>query len=234
MRPIMMCFALLLAACSAGGKPDDVTARYVREAPSGPVIVKAAANGDARVEAGDTVFLRRLGVDYVVRRDSAGTYSVRRDDLLAVLAEGDGPPPGPRAQPEYATTPGAAETVASVKGTVWRVHPRDIPSLTSVEAVIADNPAFANLGKALAMQTRFAIERNSALQGGPGNFEKATAALFDKGAVLRLGSALRLDRLERKPIPISEFEVPRPLLDRAALKARIEAAELDEMKASAR
>ena len=225
MRAIAMILLsmLLLAACSAA-KPVDLTARYVREAPDGPILVKAAANGDARVEAGETVYLRKDGTDYVVLRDGQGSYAVRREDLLAVLAEGDsGLGPGPRAQPEYAVSPGAAETVAGVKGTVWKLHPKDVPSLATADAVIADDPSLANLGKALAMQASFAIARNSAGLGGPGNLEKAMIALFEKGAVLRFGSALRLERIDKSPIDASVFELPKPLLDRAALRQRVAA-----------
>ncbi len=222
-RPLAVLIALLAAACSPPG-PEDRVARYVREAPSGPVLVKAAANGDARVEAGETVFLRKSGTGYVVLRDAQGRFTVRRDDLLAELAEADrSQAPFPRAQPRYETTPGGAETIAGIRGTIWRLHPAEVPSLTSADAVIADAPRLANLGKALQMQARFAIERNSAPIGGPGNFEQAMIALFERGAVLRLGKALRLERIQAVPIAPGEFDPPAPILDRTALRRRLAA-----------
>ncbi len=222
MRPIMMCLALLLAACSAA-RSVDTTAVYVREAPSAPITVKAAANGDARVEAGADVFIRKDGVEYVVLHDRQGSYTVRKDDLLDVMAEQPRLAAliAPHAQPEYVLSPGAAETVAGVKGTVWRMHPKDIPSLTAIDAVIADAPALDNVGKALTMHLDFMILRNGVPRGGLGNFEKGMLALARKGTVLRFGTALRLDRIVKAPIPASAFDLPRPLLNKAELLTRM-------------
>jgi hypothetical protein len=234
MTRIWIAALLLLGACSVA-KPEDATAFFAREAPSGPITVKAAANGDARVEAGDNVFIRRGGVDHVVLTDGAGTFSARIEDLLALIGEGQGQAAigtKPHAQPEYALTAGASETVSGVKGTIWKAHPREIPSFTSAEAVIADDPALAALGKGLAMQTGFSIRRNGP-PGGPGNLEKAMLDLFGKGLVLRYGRILRLERIEKGPIPAAAFELPLPVLDKAALKRRFEA-ERDRLGAIAR
>jgi hypothetical protein len=209
-----------VSACSAA-RPEDVTARYARDgAPS--LVVRAAANGDARVEAGETVFLRRGDADYVVLSDAAGRFSARIDDALAVFAaDKTAIVPGPRAQPDYALSEGAAETVAGVKGRLWRGHPKEVPSLASFEGVVSTDPALAPLGRALAMQTRFAITRNSAIGGGVGKFEQAMLDLFAKGTVLRLNQALRLERIEKAPLDATLFDVPPPVLDRAALAARL-------------
>lgn len=209
--------ALALAAACSAAKPEDVTARYARDG-APPLTLRAAVDGDARVEAGETIFIRKDGVDYVVLSDAGGKFSARIDDALAVFAaDKSGILPGPH--PEYALSQGAAETVAGVGGTQWKGHPKEIPSLTSFEGVVSEDPALAALGRALAMQTRFAIMRNSAT--GVGTFEQAMLDLFAKGAVLRLNQALRLERIEKGPLPVSLFEIPPPLLDRAALAARL-------------
>lgn len=225
MRVLAAAMLALLAACS-GAKPADTTATYGREAPNGPVVVRAAANGDARVEAGENLFIRKSGADYVVLRDGQGAFSVRRDDLLAYFAELDKAAnlfPGGRVQPEYVMRAEGSETVAGQSGRVWKVHPSDIPSLPAAEAVISSDPALGPMGRALAMQTNFSILRNSGMSGGPGNLEKAMMALFDKGAVLRFGTALRLQRLYHAPIPPGMFDPPRPLLDAAGLRRRMAA-----------
>jgi hypothetical protein len=223
-RICLIASALLLAAC-APAKPEDITARYAREGQP-PLVAMAAANGDSRVSAGDTLFLRKGGREYVVLHDAAGNFSATIDDALAVFGEDKAGPladMGPRPQPEYALSESGSETVAGVKGTLWKGHPRDVPSLASFEGVVSADPALAPLGRGLAMQTRFAVLRNSADMGGPGNFEKAMLELFGKGAVLRFNQVLRLERIDKAPIPPTMFALHEPLLGRDALRTRLRA-----------
>jgi len=214
--------AAVVLACTAGctaAAPEDLTARYLRDgAPA--LVVRAAANGDARVDAGETMFLRKGAADYVVLRDAGGAFSARIDDALDVFAaDSMQAPPGPR--PEYALSEGAAETVAGVAGRIWKAYPKQVPSLVSFDGVVSTDPALAALGRALAMQARFAIMRNSAIAGGIGGFEQAMLDLFAKGAVLRLNQALRLERIEKAPLAATLFDLPQPVLARAELAARL-------------
>ncbi|MBX3563155.1 MAG: hypothetical protein KF730_01130 [Sphingomonas sp.] len=221
-RTCLAVAALLLSACSPS-KPEDMTARYAREGQPA-LVAMTAANGDARVAAGETLFLRKGGQEYIVLHDAAGSFSARIDDALAVFAEdksGLMASNGPRPQPQYALSEAGSESVAGVKGKVWKGHPRDVPSLTSFEGVVSGDPALAPLGQALAMQTRFAVLRNSADFGGPGNFEKAMLDLFGKGAVLRFNTILKLEKIDKAPIPATIFALPEPLLGRDALRARL-------------
>lgn len=207
-----------LTACGAAA-PEDVTATYAR--PQGtPIVVKAAANGNARAEAGDYVFIRRDGADHVVLRDAKGLFAAREDDLLALYREA-AVAAGPRVQPEYAIRENGSETIAGYTGAVWQVHPKDVPSLAAVDMVVTNDASLEGVGRGLAMQTRMLITRNSAMSGGLGNLEKRMIELFDKGAVLRLSSALKLERVDKGPIAPGEFELPKPLLDKGALKARL-------------
>ncbi len=213
--------ALLLLSACAPAKPEDMTARYAREGQPA-LVVMSAPNGDARVVAGDTLFLRKGDREYVVLHDAAGNFSATIEDALRVFGEDNADTlAGPRSQPEYVLTRGGSETVAGVKGTVWKGHPREIPSLGSFEGVVSADPALAPLGRALAMQTRFAVLRNSADLGGPGNFEKAMLELFAKGAVLRFNQILKLEKIDKAPIPSTMFALPQPLLSRDALRARL-------------
>lgn len=218
MRRIAFAAALLLAACSES-KPVDLTAHFAREG-STPITVKAAANGDSRVEAGDRVFLRLGGKEYLVQKDAKGSYAVALDDAIAVL--GATPPgQGPRPQPGYSLGQGGQENIAGVQGKVWKVFPKDVPSLTNVDAVIANDPGLAPMGKGLAMQSRFTISVNSGPMGGLGNLEKALIELFDKGPVIRFGTALRLDGIEKKPVAASELLLPQPVLSREQFGQRV-------------
>ncbi len=225
MRILAVATLALLAACS-GAKPADTTATYVREAPNGPITVRTAANGDARVDAGGTEYLRKGDREFVVLKDGAGTFSVPRNMLLDWYAEADKGLAGiaqPRGEPDYLMREGGSETIAGYRGTIWIVHPKDVPSLPAAEAVISGDPALGPTGRALAMQSSFAIRRNSAMIGGPGKLPRAFIALFDKGAVLRFGSMIKLDKIDHAPIPANVFDLPRPLLDAAGLRKRMEA-----------
>lgn len=211
---------LLVAACS---KPVDVTAVYARDA--GPITIKAAANGDARIEAGGNVYVRRGGVDYVVLTDSQGEFAVREADFAAVLGEavragGFVPPPS---KLEYALSEEGFETIAGREGVLWRVHPKEVPSLASAEAVVSEDPTLAAVGKGLALQARVSIVSNTGTIAGPGTLERRMIELFEKGTVLRFGTILRLERLDPGPIAENTFVLPATLLDKAGFKARLEA-----------
>ncbi|MES2986494.1 MAG: hypothetical protein V4808_01175 [Pseudomonadota bacterium] len=221
-RTCLAAAALLLSACTPA-KPEDMTARFVREGQPA-LVAMSATNGDSRVSAGDTLFLRKGDKEYVVLHDATGSFSATIDDALAVFGESRSElfdSTGPRTQPEYALTESRSETVAGVKGTLWKGHPREVPSLSSFEGVVSTDPALAGLGRALAMQTRFSVTRNTADLGGLGNFEKAMLDLFGKGAVLRFNSFLKLEKIDKGPIPAAMFAVPEPLLGRDALRARL-------------
>lgn len=214
---------LLLAGCGTA-PPEDLTAHYSRDSGDGPVVVRAAANGDSRTEAGGTVYIRSNGQEYVVLRDPAGSFATRAEDLLALAAEQAGQDKvfaGLRTQPDYALSEGEATMVAGENGTLWNVHPAEVESLAPIDAVVSADPRLAAIGKGLALQARVSITRNSAPIGGVGNLEKAMIELFDKGAVLRFGTILKLEKIEKGAVPASAFAVPKPLLDRAQLKARL-------------
>lgn len=218
-RTLVAGFGLaVLTACGAPA-PVDLTATYARTQGS-PISVKAAANGNARAEAGDYVFIRRDGVDYVVLRDARGLFSAREDDLLALYREAAAAA-GPRIQPDYAVRENGSETIVGYTGAVWQVHPKDVPSLAAVDMVVSNDSALDTVGRGLAMQTRMLITRNSAMSGGLGNLEKRMIELLEKGTVLRLSSALKLERVDKGPIAPGEFELPKPMLDKAALKVRL-------------
>lgn len=213
-------FALLAVSC-AQPEPEDLTAHFSKTGGQ-PVTVEAAANGDARVVAGDETYLRLGGMDYIVMRDSRGPFVARAEDLFALLTED---PATPRPQPDYVTAVAGDETIAGIKGKIWKIHPKDVPSLPTVDAVVSSDPALAPMGKAIAAHLRALIIRNSTMMGAPGNLEKAMIALGEKGAVLRFGTVLRLERIDRAPIAKDKLKLPSAPLDRAALKARLAAPE---------
>jgi hypothetical protein len=212
--------ALILAGCSK--TPDDLTARYSLGRAGGTIIVQAAGNGDARVDSGQQVLVRRGGTEYLLLTDSKGRFGASLPDFIAVMGEmmreGGMKPSGLPPQSDYALQKGGKETVAGIEGDVWKVQGKQ--AAETVEAVISSDPAYANVGKALSMQTRLGTAGMEQVQGGQGNLEKRVQEMLDKGMVLRFGDALKLDKVEKTPIEPSSFALP-PVLDRAALKARL-------------
>ncbi|UZK65616.1 hypothetical protein [Sphingomonas sp. M1-B02] len=225
--------ALLLAGCS--NAPEDLTARYSLGGGAGTLTVKAAANGDARIDSGEQVLVTRGGAEYLVLRDSQGPFTARVGDFIAVMGEmmreGGMKPIGLGAQPEYALTKGGTETVAGISGDLWKAQPKGATSPDEVEAVISSDPAYANIGKALAMQTRMGAASMEQVQGGQGNLEKSVAEMLGKGTVLRFGDALKLEKIERTPLSAADLALPEPTLDKVALKTRM-VAERERAKAA--
>ncbi|WP_448663083.1 hypothetical protein ACG3SL_21030 [Sphingomonas sp. CJ20] len=214
--------ALLLAGCSKA--PEDLTARYTLAGGGGTIAVKAAANGDARVDSREQTLIRKGGVEYIVLNDPRGAYAAKVPEFVAVIGElareAGMKPTGLGPQTDYAIVKEGTETVAEQKGDVWKVRPAKGAAKTTVEAVISSDPALANAGSALAMQTRFGAAGMAQVQGGLDNLEKRVAEMLDKGLVLRFGDALKLTEIERTPLPETLFALP-TVLDKAALKARI-------------
>ena len=224
---------LLLAACSK--QPEDVTASYALANGMGRIVVKAAGNGDARVDSGPQAFIRHDGTDYMLLGDSKGRFAAKLDDFIGVigelLREGGMKPTGMPPQPELELVKAGEETVAGEKGELWKVRPKQTPSVTSAEAVISTNPAYANVGRALMMQVRLGSAGVAQMQGGEGAVEKRAKEMLDKGMVLRFGEALKLEKIEKAPIAAADLALPETVLDRAALKTRL-AAERDRVRAA--
>lgn len=226
--------ALLLAACSKG--PEDLTAKYTMGGQPGAMTIKAAANGDARVEMMNTAMIHHDGVDYLVGKDAQGSFTAKVDDFIAIAGDAmreSGFKPGPLGpQPAYTLVKTGNETIAEVKGDVWEIKPgKDAPTPPEkMDAVVASDAAYANVGKALAMQTRLSSASMEQMRGGVGSLEKTVQELIGKGMVLRFGSDVKLDKLEKTKFEANTFELPKPVLDRAALKARLDARRAAEAK----
>jgi hypothetical protein len=234
MRKWLAAAALLLSACSEPA-PVDMTARYANG--SGRIVVQAAANGDARVETGGQTLVRRGGTEYLVAEDARGRFAVPLPEAIAAMdeiqREAGVKPLGLGPQPDYALTRGGSETVAGVKGVLWKAHPSQVPSLTSAEAVISEDPAHRTLAAALAMQTRLGAAGMAQVQGGVGNLETRIAEMLGKGLVLRFNATLRLEKIEAGPIAAAEFALPAAVLSRAAFKARLGGRPADPAPAAA-
>jgi len=215
---------LLAAACSKA--PEDVTARYSVANGRGTITVKAAGNGDTRLEAGPQTFIRHDGTDYVVITEGNDRFAATVPDFVAAMGElirqsGAVPPPAEK-EPEFEAVKGAEETVAGLKGTVWKVQTKPVaPGAPTIDVVVSEDPAFVNVGKAIVMQARFGSAGMQQVAGRVPNIEKKLEEVLDKGMVLRFGDALKLDGIEKAPIAKTEFTLPK-ILDKAALKTHLD------------
>jgi hypothetical protein len=227
--------ALLLAACSKA--PEDVTASYAMGGRPAGMTAKAAGNGDARVDMLGSTLIHHDGADYLVSQDSQGSFAAKVDDFVAlsveaIKARGFTPPPRP-AEPDYDVTKGAAETVAGQKGDVWSVAPKGGAAGPKIEAVISSDRALVNVGKAVAMQNKLTTGGMAELRGGVGKLEQAVQDMLAKGAMLRFGDEVKLEKVTKGPLPAADFALPGTVLDRAGLKARAEAERARMMKMQA-
>lgn len=216
---------LVLTGCEKA--PQDVTARYALAGGGATITVKAAANGDARVDSQGQTLLRKGGTEYMLVADSQGQYAARIADFIAVmgvLAREEGLKPiGLGPQQDYTLVKEGTETVADVPGDVWKVRAPKAPAGGTIEAVISSDPTLANAGSALAMQTRLGAAGMAQVQGGQGTLEKKIAEMLDKGMVLRFADSLKLSGVERAPISGDVFQLPPVVLDATALKTRLTA-----------
>lgn len=226
--------ALLIAGCSKA--PEDVTARYTLAGGQGTVTVKAAGNGNARIDSNSQTLIRRDGTEYLVGSDSQGSFAASVPDFIAVMAdmlkETGMKPPALPPQPEYDLTKAGKETVGGIEGDIWKVAAKDKKAAPAeaAEAVISADPSLANVGKAMQMQTRLGVASMEQIQGGRTSLDKRVEEMLGKGMVLRFGPAIKLDKIERGPVDASSFELPKPVLDKDALKKRL-MAEREKMRA---
>jgi hypothetical protein len=217
--------ALLATGCSKA--PEDVTARYALAGGQGNATVKAAGNGDARLDSGGQTLIRKGGTEYLLSKDSQGSFAAKVSDFTAVMGEmmqegGMKRPPMPP-QPEFELVKAGKENIAGLEGDVWKIRRKGTPNVDVAEAVITADPAYAKVGEAMQMQTRLGMESVKQLQGELGTLEKRVEEMLGKGTVLRFGPMIKLDKIERGPIDASSFALPDKVLDKAALKTRLEA-----------
>jgi hypothetical protein len=215
--------ALLIAGCSKA--PEDVTARYALGGGQASMIVKAAGNGDARIDSGGQTLIRHDGKDYLLAKDSQGSFSASVEDFIAVMVEmlketGLKPPTMPE-QPEFVLAKGGKETVGGVEGDVWKVQTKADPKTDAADAVVSEDPTLANVGKAMQIQNRLGVASMEQMQGGRTSLDRRIEEMLAKGTVLRFGPTVRLDKIERGPIDASNFALPGTILDKAALKKRL-------------
>lgn len=215
--------ALVVSACSS--QPDDVTATYSVGNAASAMVVKAAGNGDGRVDSDGQTLIRRGGTEYLIGKDSQGEFAVSLPDFEAamdeVFRESGGkaePMPG---MPEFDLGKAGTEKIAGIDGEVWTLKPKgkDAPPGAEADAVISTDPALAPAGAVMAMQTRLTTAAMTRIQGET-SFAKRVTELLDKGLVLRFGPALKLAKLEKGPIDAAAFELPKTVLNKDQLKAR--------------
>jgi hypothetical protein len=213
----------LVAACSKA--PEDVTAHYAAAGGRGTITVKAAANGDSKVESGPQTLIHKGGVDYVVVTDGNEKFAASFADFVAAtqdIAKAKGMKPQTLPQdPDYEAIQVGEEKVGDQKGTIWTVQPKGNPNGDSIRIVVSNDSRLSNIASAIGMQTRLTSARMATVFTSVPKAEKVLEDVIAKGAVLRLGDALTLQDVKPGAIPATEFALPK-VLDRAALRKRIE------------
>lgn len=194
------------------------------------MVVEVNDRGDSRAAIGGGRALLLLdGTFYVVKTDADGPYAGRLEDFVGlwedeVVVEGSrrqahGPflavPPLPP-PPQVRLIRGGTEIVAGRRGIVWRVRDPAVPAEARAEEfVVSADPDLAPLNGILG--PRGPATADQLLD--PNGFAHARWAIYRRGAILREGRHLRLERAEIRPMP-DAFALPGPVLGREALAAR--------------
>jgi hypothetical protein len=140
-----------------------------------------------------------------------------------MLREAGLKPAGLPKQPDSEVTKQGEETIANYKGDVWKVKPKGGTAGPDLEAVLSTDSKLANVGRALMMQVRMGSSQAEQIQGGQGNLEKAVHEMLGKGTVLRFGTALKLESVEKNKFSDADFALPKAVYGRPELKAKLTA-----------
>lgn len=214
---------LLAAACSKA--PEDVTAHYSVAGGRATITAKAAANGDALLDAGPQTLLHKNGVDYIVITENGERSAISFADFIAAnaqLLKDSGSKPQPNANdPEYEAVEVGEEKVADQKGAIWRLQPKGNGAAgQSLQLVVSGDPAFGGIAKAVLMQAALRNAGIKQLTGQESSVDKQVAAVLGKGMLLRMGDVMTLQDVAKGPIPASDFALPK-VLDKATLLKRM-------------
>lgn len=228
MRPAhIFVFAALLCASPATA---DVTARYALGNGAVPgMIVQADDKGHVRVAMGNQVAILLLdGETYFLTADLSGLYAAKQEDLLAVMTEQMRamiPPDAAAAPPSdtmvYDIVSGGTEIVGGRSGTVWTLRPHGQAADIPFDFVISTDPDLAPIGRAFAAQFGSSSTMMRNMLGSVPDMAAKAQAILAKGAVIRMGRLMRLESVDKAPVPASAFALPGPVLDRAQLRARM-------------
>jgi len=236
MQTIAAAILALLAAFPAAAA--DITARYSIGRGAAPAItIRVNDQGDSRIDTDNQMAVLTLdGATYLVMADLGGTYAIRHEDAMVVMAAqlrammGEDAPPvtGPDTplQPQPEPVAHGSETVGGHDGTLWLLSwPLDEPDFENrpMEIVISTDPALAPIGRTMAHMIRLSENSMAQFMGGRGigeGFEAAIVGLLQRGTALRIGTVFRLDRVETGRVEPSLFVLPATLLTREQFAAR--------------
>jgi hypothetical protein len=221
---------LILAATTLFAiQPADAGVRAQYRLGQGPdqrlMTVEVNDHGDGRADMGDgRIMLLLGGIAYVVEADARGSYLVRLEDAEfeneVTIADGRRPAHGPMRPPATSVqrvrlVRVGTEIVAHHRGTLWRIVKPAAPAGGGDDYVVSDDPRLAPLNLMVSPQGPAAPARIL----DPTGAAAARWAIYRRGAILREGHHLLLQRAEVRPIP-EPFVLPGPILTREAYSAR--------------
>lgn len=222
MRFSLLIFAALLVAASPAAA--DVTLRYSGDE---PMIVEALADGTGRISFGeDSVILTPDGVSWVIVHAEATPFAVRHDELALATAEWaheQGLVADKPADQTFTIVEAGPEKVAGRIGTRFRLLPRvaagERPKMPATDAILSADADLAPAGRVLARHLLATTDMTGMVAAPRAGLRQAFAALLEKGTVLRLSGLMKLESVDRAPIPRTHFALPARILDRAEFKA---------------
>lgn len=156
--------------------------------------------------------IEKGGASYVIVTDRAGTFAARAEDLGAVMRD-----IGSRRDPAVTLTRGEDINVDGYAGATWFLSD-DESSDGGKSYVISPDPALAPLARVWLAYAQLSSQLNLT----PAKEAEQLAVLFKTGAPVVLLDIDHLKEVKAGPITDADFALPPTLLDRAAIRARLE------------
>lgn len=212
-RLLLICLILLLP----GRAEADVTAHYRADSGVG-MVVFLADNGDRLIEHGaHTAYLTIGGETYLILNDARGSYTTRRETFLAALRALPRAEPQPTEEERYSIVDRGDEVVAGFPGSRISIGTEGSRQ-DRMELVISTAPELQQVGRAVAGHI---VPWLSVVPGPEAEIAETLRTVLQRGALVRLGNLLVLDRIDRSPIPAERLRLPSPPLDQQALTSRM-------------
>jgi hypothetical protein len=218
----------------------DTKATYIGDRPAGaPATWKTLTTtiyiDDAGNDRTDTFIggkllgtvIFRNDVAYVVERGQDGVVVMRQSDLIAaskgwlVGSCSDCQRFSSGGYTSYSVLTLGPETVNGRRGTRYALRGPDERGEVFSEIVIADDAGLSNLGRVTLRQMASAQRSIGDVFPDRSDMTEKVGEILSKGAILRYGKSMRLDRVETGPIDPKLFDLPGPVLTLDQIRARL-------------
>ena len=203
----------VVALAWAGPAFADMTAHYVGLDDQRMLTVEIAGDGDRDLRMtfqGDpNYFLTHAGRDYLVKTSATGSTVMRQEDISTAWIERWGPArrSSRRSGQDVGLVARGMVSIRGRKGIGYVARGEGMSGQADEPVlVVSDDPTLAPLAAAMHRQFNTSFRTMQTLFGDASPWS-GMAGIFDKGAPLSF-LGMRLDTINRDPVPASRFVLP--------------------------